>query len=54
MTWGKSGRRIETGVYRAYRIHYDEGPDFTDDFAYNYDGEATILRHPNMAWRPST
>jgi hypothetical protein len=41
--------RLETGVYRVYRIPYDKVPDFSSDFDYNYEGEATILRHPGMA-----
>ena len=48
MVWGKS-IRLETGVYRVYRIPYDAVPDFSSDFAYNYEGEASLLRHPGMA-----
>jgi hypothetical protein len=48
MQWGTS-IRLETGVYRAYRIPYDQVPDFSADFAYNYDGEPTLLRHPGNA-----
>jgi hypothetical protein len=40
---------LETGVYRVYRIPLDQVPDFSENFAYNYEGEATILRHPGMA-----
>jgi len=46
--WGKT-IRLETGVYRVYRIPYDQVPDFSADFAYGYEGEASILRHPGMA-----
>lgn len=48
MQWGKS-IRLETGVYRVYRIPYDQVPDFSSDFDYGYEGEASILRHPGMA-----
>ncbi len=51
MQWGRNREqiRLETGVYRCYRIPYDAVPDFSGDFAYNYEGGATILRHPGMA-----
>jgi len=49
MHWGQKGVRLETGVYRVYRIPLDQVPDFSENFAYNYEGEATILRHPGMA-----
>ena len=51
MRWGRERKqkRLETGVYRCYRVSYDAVPDFSQDFAYNYDGETTLLRHPGLA-----
>lgn len=51
-SWGRGERkqtRIETGVYRTYSVDPSEVPDFTDDFAYGADSEATVLVHPDLA-----
>jgi hypothetical protein len=42
-------KRLETGVYRAYRIPYEAVPDFSADFERKADAEASWLRHPSMA-----
>ncbi len=43
-------KRIETGVYRCYRIPYGEIPDFSEDVETGERPfEATVARHPMMA-----
>lgn len=43
-------KRIESGVYRCYRIPYEAVPDFSGDFETGEKPfEATMARHPMMA-----
>lgn len=44
-------QRMDTGIYRAYRIPRDEAPDFPADFEYQVDetpNETTLLGHPRF------
>ena len=43
-------KRLETGVYRCYRLAPEAVPDFSQDFQLDRESwEATLLRHPVMA-----
>jgi len=43
-------KRLETGVYRCYRLPPEALPDFSGDFHLEKESwEATLLRHPVMA-----
>jgi outer membrane protein assembly factor BamB len=39
-------KRLESGVYRCYRLPYNAIPDFSSDFEQYLDGKATLLQVP--------
>lgn len=39
-------KRMETGVYRSYRVPYEAVPDFSSDFEQEAAGKTTLIQHP--------
>lgn len=43
-------KRVETGIYRCYRVPYGSVPDLSSDFERDDAGKATHVWHPPPAW----